>query len=133
MCSSDLAALLRLALGSGLDARRPGRILDEIGEDGCPLALGSRTWPHCEALKALAEEAARGGGALPVGIDAEATLAAVLARLLDAHLAPALAGGWIDHLDADDRPLSAAMPASTLYHVHFGLAAAIDLAGRPHP
>lgn len=136
--SAAVAALLRPAIAAGLD-RGSGRIVDEISEDGRLVAASSRAWPHAEALKALVEEAARGGTTLPAGLDAEATIAAVLARLCDAHLGPDLAGGWIDHLDAADRPLSRAMPASTLYHVHFGLAAAIDfaaarrLAGTPDP
>ncbi|MGF1611083.1 MAG: hypothetical protein ACFCUQ_16885, partial [Kiloniellales bacterium] len=67
---------------------------------------------------ALAGEAARGATGLEGGI------AAILERLLTAHCRAG--GGWVDHLDADDRPISKAMPASTLYHLTFGLTAVED-------
>ena len=120
--TEPVAALLRLALGAGFEPAS-GRVVDAIGEDGRVRARSSRTWPHTEALKAVCEEKSRGGGALPAGVSAESVIAALLGRLERVHLPETLPGGWMDHVDADDRPLVATLPASTLYHLHFGLAA----------
>lgn len=114
--SAPVAALLGLATRAGLDAER-GRIVDEIGEDGRLAAASSRSWPHAEALKALTGEAARGAAGL------EGPIAAILARLCDVYCRADLGGGWVDHVDAEDRPISRVMPASTLYHVYFGMSA----------
>lgn len=120
--SVPVAALLRLALGAGFEPAS-GRVVDAIGEDGRVRARSSRTWPHTEALKAVSEERRRGGGALPAGVSADSVIAALLGRLERVHLPETLPGGWMDHVDADDRPLVATLPASTLYHLHFGLTA----------
>lgn len=114
--SSSVAALLGLAMRAGLDTER-GRIVDEIGEDGRLLSASSRSWPHAEALKALTGEANRGAAGL------EGPIAAILARLCDVYCRSDLDGGWVDHVDADDRPISRVMPASTFYHVYFGMTA----------
>ncbi|NLH82168.1 MAG: mannose-6-phosphate isomerase [Phyllobacteriaceae bacterium] len=111
-----VAPLIRTALDKGID-RATGRIVDEIGEDGRLLRASSRSWPHAEACKALATEILRGRGELA------GDLVAVAARLLEAHCRTEFHGGWIDHLDAEDAPMSPAMPASTLYHVYGGLKA----------
>jgi mannose-6-phosphate isomerase len=119
---ASVEALIALAMTAGLD-RDSGRIVDEIGEDGQVRRASSRAWPHAEALKALASEAGRGDRRQEVAITA------ILERLMTAHCRPG--GGWVDHLDADDRPISRVMPASTLYHLYFGLTAVEDwLAGR---
>lgn len=117
--SAPVAALLRLAVQAGLDAAR-GRIVDEIGEDGRLVSASSRSWPHAEALKALTGEAALGVAGL------EASIAAILTRLVDVYCRADLGGGWIDHVDAEDRPISRIVPASTLYHVYFGMTAVED-------
>lgn len=115
--------LIRTALTEGLD-RATGRIVDEIGEDGRLRRASSRSWPHAEACKALATEIRRGRTELAED------LVAVARRLLDAHCRAEFRGGWIDHLDAEDTPLSPAMPASTLYHVYNGLKAVESVFGR---
>ncbi len=120
--SEAVAALIALATRAGLEAAR-GRVIDEIGEDGRARAVSSRSWPHAEALKALTEEAAHGetrhADAVP----------AILTRLSDLYCPADLNGGWVDHLDAEDLPISKVMPASTLYHLFFGIAAVEDFAG----
>ena len=118
--SAPVGALLMLARRAGLDAAT-GRIVDEIGEDGALRRASSRSWPHAEALKALTTEAALSGAA------PDPAIAAILTRLLDVYCHPELGGGWIDHVDEGDRPLSTVMPASTLYHLYFGLTSVGDL------
>jgi len=114
--SDRVEPLIRTALDKGCD-RATGRIVDEIGEDGRLRRASSRSWPHAEACKALATEIERGRTEL------SGNLVAVARRLLDAHCRAEFQGGWIDHLDAEDAPLSPAMPASTFYHVYNGLKA----------
>jgi mannose-6-phosphate isomerase len=111
-------ALITMATRHGVNLET-GRIVDEIAEDGALRAGSSRCWPHCEALKALAEEITRG--------DAQWTgkMRKIGGRLLDRYCPSELHGGWIDWRDADDRPISKHMPASSLYHIYFGLDAAI--------
>lgn len=121
--SAPVGALLRLAVERGLDPIR-GRIVDEIGEDGRTRSAASRSWPHAEALKALTTEASLGARA------PDPAVAAILARLLDHYCRSELGGGWIDHLDEAERPISKAMPASSLYHLYFGLTSVVDLVGR---
>ena len=112
--SEPVAALIGMAVRKGLDVPR-GRIVDEIGEDGQVRAASSRSWPHAEALKALTEEAALGNG------DHSHAIAPILIRLRDIYCRRELNGGWFDHVDGEDRPISKIMPASTLYHVYFGI------------
>jgi mannose/cellobiose epimerase-like protein (N-acyl-D-glucosamine 2-epimerase family) len=109
-----------MAVRYGLDRDR-GRIVDEMDEAGRIRSTSSRAWPHAEALKALAAEAARGDAQ---SLDA---VAPILRRLCDVHCRAELGGGWVDHVDADDLPISRVMPASTLYHVYFGVTAAAAL------
>lgn len=118
--SGPVGALLGLARRAGLDAAT-GRIVDEIGEDGALRRASSRSWPHAEALKALTTEAALSGGA------PDPAIAAILTRLLTVYCRPELGGGWIDHVDEGDRPISTVMPASTLYHLYFGITSVGDL------
>lgn len=113
--SAPVTALLRLARDRGLDVGR-GRIVDEIGEDGRVRRASSRSWPHAEALKALMIEATSSGKSVDVAVPA------ILTRLLDVYCRSDLGGGWIDHVDETDRPLSSVMPASTLYHLYHGVA-----------
>jgi mannose-6-phosphate isomerase len=121
--TAAVAAILRFAAGRGLDAAC-GRIVDEIGEDGRTRSAASRSWPHAEALKALATEAMLAADA------PDPAVAAILTRLLDLYCRGELAGGWVDHCDEADRPISKVMPASTLYHLYFGLTSVVDLIWR---
>lgn len=121
--AGPVGALLGLARRAGLDAAT-GRIVDEIGEDGVLRRASSRSWPHAEALKALTTEAALSGSAPDPAITA---ITAILTRLLTVYCRPELGGGWIDHVDEGDRPISTVMPASTLYHLYFGITSVGDL------
>lgn len=112
--SEAVGRLLGLALSAGLDPST-GRIVDEIGEDGTLRHTSSRSWPHTEAVKALSTEVTVSGA------DHGPAIKAILMRLLGIYCRPELKGGWIDHVDADDRVVVKTMPASTLYHLYFGL------------
>lgn len=118
--SAAVERLLQLALSAGIDPLI-GRIVDEIGEDGHLRATSSRSWPHAEALKALTVETIAGRA------DHTAVLAAILDRLSTVYCRSELAGGWVDHVDETDSPVSKVMPASSLYHFYFGLTEALHL------
>jgi mannose-6-phosphate isomerase len=121
--SDPVKAMIEMAVRYGLTSPT-GRIVDEISEGGALRTSASRSWPHCEALKALAEETLRGAtrfsGSFP----------AIANRLLDRYCVSDLRGGWIDWLDADDCRISKEMPASSLYHIYYGFDAALDVLGR---
>lgn len=111
-----ICSLIAAALRAGFDVTR-GRVVDEIGEDGRVRSESSRSWPHAEALKALSEETKLGH------YDYSEIVASILTRLRGVYCVDRLDGGWVDHVDASDNPISRTMPASTLYHVYFGIAA----------
>lgn len=96
-------ALFRTARKQGFAP--DGSIFDALAPDGAILQPSHRIWPHCEAIKAAAT---RGDTAL-----AEAMAAALMRHFLDRPFA----GGWIDHVSAEGRPLVDYVPASTLYHL----------------
>ncbi len=112
--SAVVERLIALAISAGLDVER-GRIVDEIGENGSLRRATSRSWPHAEALKSLMTEAAINRH------PPDPSAAAILSRLLEVYCRPDLGGGWIDHVDSEDRALASVMPASTLYHLYFGI------------
>jgi mannose-6-phosphate isomerase len=116
-----VSALISMARRCGLSAA-DGRIINEIDEIGVVRDSASRCWPHTEALKALAEEALRGD---PTCLS---DMGRIAGRLLDRYCPDRLAGGWIDFLDEQDRPASQSMPASSFYHIYFGLDALAKVA-----
>ncbi|RAS07162.1 mannose-6-phosphate isomerase type 3 [Ensifer adhaerens] len=111
--SEVIRRLMSLAIQKGLDTST-GRIVDEIDETGFVTNACSRSWPHAEALKALT-----------LGVEPKELvtplLTVILRRLLDQYCPPTLQGGWCDHLNDQDCPISRTMPASTLYHLYFGI------------
>jgi mannose/cellobiose epimerase-like protein (N-acyl-D-glucosamine 2-epimerase family) len=110
-----ISCLIDAGLRTGLEVAR-GRIVDEIGEDGEVRSASSRFWPHGEAVKALTDETRNGSK------DYSAMIASILTHLRAVYCLDRLDGGWIDHVDASDNPISKTMPASTLYHAYFGIA-----------
>lgn len=117
-----VAGLLASALRCGVDPSS-GRICDAALEDGTLVQASSRAWPHAEALKSLAVERARGWGAAPLaGLETD-LVERIATRLFTLYCPPTLGGGWIDQRDAEDRPQSTRMPASSLYHLYFGFRA----------
>ncbi len=105
----DIAANLYRAGTSALDAR--GLAPQSVHVDGRPVDATRRTWPQTEALKAHITMLDMGGHS-----DSTPALQ-TFAALFDDYLTPAPAGGWIDHYDADGRPMVDSMTAATGYHV----------------
>lgn len=116
--------LMRIAGNFGL-TRSTGRIVDEIGEDGAVRSPSSRCWAHTEAIKALAEEIRRGYSAHAH------VITAVAERLMTVYCRESLRGGWIDHVGEGDISISSFMPASSLYHIYFGISALTALTMTP--
>ena len=104
-------ALLAHVERCGIDAA--GLLPDEVTADGRVRKPSRRLWPMTEAIKAYAVEGRR-------------DRAAALAGLLHKHfLSGVVAGGWMDRLDAEGRPATDVMPASSLYHL-LGAVAELD-------
>ena len=62
--------------------------------------------------------------------EAAARAAQTIDRLLAVFLGRPVAGGWIDHVDANGSPIVDTMPASTLYHVFLAAAEADRVWGK---
>lgn len=92
-----------------------GLIVDEVDADFRVVKPSHRIWPHTEAIKAAVS---RGDAAL-AGRMGDALLTHFLDR--------PFAGGWIDQIGADRRPLVDYVPASTLYHLFLAAAEATPL------
>jgi len=98
-------------------ARRHGRsgdglIFDELAAPDRRVQKNShRLWPHTEAIKAAATRHADGDSA--AAAMADEMVAILFGRFLDRPFA----GGWIDHIDAQGKPLVDYVPASSLYHL----------------
>jgi mannose/cellobiose epimerase-like protein (N-acyl-D-glucosamine 2-epimerase family) len=100
-------------------ARSPeGRplVLDGVDPDGVPVLPTRLLWPQTEAIKAevariefLADPGAR------TRLDGH--LDALFHHWLDADT-----GLWVNQLDADNRPVPAALPVRVLYHIVLALA-----------
>jgi len=102
-------ALYRYANRHGYDAK--GFVVDELSADGSQKTRSRRLWPVTEAIRCNVVEGIRGRS---LCLDR----AAALAKLLhSSFLEPAIAGAWIDRLDATGRPASDFVPASSLYHL----------------
>ena len=87
-------------------------------DDGRVHKTSRRCWPHTEAIKAEVAAAETGDE------QAAARAAQTIDRLLAVFLGRPVAGGWIDHVDANGAPIVDTMPASTLYHVFLAAAEA---------
>ncbi len=103
------AALYAHAMRHGIGA--DGVLVDDLRDDGQIVRASRRVWPQTEAIKAHAVAFEAGDAA------AAARAARLIARLFAVFLDRPVRGGWIDHVDAENRPLVAFMPASTLYHL----------------
>jgi mannose/cellobiose epimerase-like protein (N-acyl-D-glucosamine 2-epimerase family) len=89
---------------------------DAVLDDGRVLDGRSRTWPNTERIKAgVALFELDGRDPRPI-FEQSARL------LLERYLAHVPRGTWIDQFAADGTPLSAAIPASTLYHLFLAFA-----------
>jgi mannose/cellobiose epimerase-like protein (N-acyl-D-glucosamine 2-epimerase family) len=102
-----------------------GFVVDEVLDDGRVHRPSRRCWPQTESIKA--EVAAFESG----DRDAAGRAAQRIDRLLEVFLGRPVAGGWIDHVDANGASIVDFMPASTLYHVFLAAAEADRVWGRP--
>ncbi|WOJ89480.1 AGE family epimerase/isomerase [Methylocapsa polymorpha] len=94
-----------------------GLVFDELATDMSVLKQSHRIWPHAEGAKAaVASRLLFREGAAP------RFASTMISALLDHFLDKPFAGGWIDHIGADGKPLVDYVPASSLYHVFFAAA-----------
>jgi N-acylglucosamine 2-epimerase/mannose-6-phosphate isomerase len=102
--------LVAFAEAHGVDPHS-GATFDVIRDDGLVLDGRSRTWPNAERIQA--------GAALfeLEDRDPRPVFEQSGRLLLERYLAHEPRGTWIDQFSADGTPLSATIPASTLYHV----------------
>lgn len=108
--------LYRHAASFGHDPE--GFIVDELDVTGHVTKPSRRVWPHAEGVKANAVEHEHGRPGSP------AQAHRLLDVLLERFLSVSTAGGWMDRLTEHGAPADSYMPASTLYHVIFAVAAA---------
>jgi mannose/cellobiose epimerase-like protein (N-acyl-D-glucosamine 2-epimerase family) len=102
-----------------------GFVVDQLLDDGRVHKASRRSWPHTEAIKAEAAAAEAGDG------EAGPRAARTIDRLFAAFLGRPVAGGWIDHVDANGVRIVDSIPASTLYHVILAAAEADRVWGKP--
>lgn len=95
---------------------KTGLIHDEVRRDGQVVSDAHRSWPQTERIKALV---ARGEDAGQWDVSA---ILVALDALWHNYIAPAPAGGWIDHVSRDGSPRVKAIPASTFYHLFLAYA-----------
>jgi mannose-6-phosphate isomerase len=101
--------LYDFGLRHGLDAH--GFAIDECDRSGQQVRRSRRAWPQTELIKGHLTRAREGDAA------AADAAAAVTLDFLGSYLATDVPGLWMDQFDADGRGMSAAAPATTLYHV----------------
>jgi mannose/cellobiose epimerase-like protein (N-acyl-D-glucosamine 2-epimerase family) len=87
-----------------------GTVRSAVHEDGKSASNASRVWAQTETIRALSREDPK--GSIWPGL-----ITKVTDHLFALHLPPALNGGWIDLVDAQNRAAIDYMPASTLYHL----------------
>lgn len=108
--SHEVRALVTFAETHGVDPKT-GLTYMRVTEDGRPTDPSSRTWPNNERLKGHLALYELGGHDPIPALDA----------CCDVHFRYFLntqpQGLWIDQFDAEGRPLTQVVPASTLYHV----------------
>ena len=116
-------ATLHQAMERGRNPRT-GLLVEEMAADGTALVATSRLWSATEMLKA-----AVAGYELSNRTDGAEAIVAAADLIFDRHLAGVRPGLWIDRVDAEGRPHSANVPASTLYHLFVAFAELDRVAG----
>lgn len=120
---AEAARLYDFGLRHGLDAR--GFAIDECDRSGRQVRRSRRAWPQTELIKAYVARARAGD---ETAADAAA---AVTLDFLDSYLATDVPGLWMDQFDEDGRGVTAAVPATTLYHVAVAFRELMLLAATP--
>ena len=106
--SGEAAALYAFANAHGVDPRN-GLAVDVVNRRGETLEASTRLWPQTEAIKAHIAQAR------------DQATGPIVGRLFERFLAPAPAGGWHDHFDAQGARKSRSIPASSFYHLFMAL------------
>lgn len=119
----EAEALVGFAEKFGVD-QQSQVTFQQIRDDGAPLDRGSRAWPNTERIKGWL------GLYELTGADPRAAAAGSTRLLLDRYFADCAPGAWIDHFDAEGRPISKTAPASTFYHVFLAFAELLRLEPR---
>jgi N-acylglucosamine 2-epimerase/mannose-6-phosphate isomerase len=119
-CTHQVRALVDFGERFGVD-RATGVTFNQVSDTGTPIDRASRTWPNTERIKAQV--------ALHdlFGEDSSGRIAQSVRLLLDRYLATSRAGLWVDLFDEGRQPMSATVPASTLYHVFLAFAEVLRL------
>jgi mannose-6-phosphate isomerase len=106
---AEAARLYDFGVRHGLDAS--GFAVDECDRAGRQMRRSRRAWPQTELIKAYVARARAGDAAA-----AEAAASVTLA-FLGSYLDTEVPGLWMDQFDAEGRGMTAAAPATTLYHI----------------
>ncbi len=120
--ADTMAGLYRFATAHGV-AAGSGLVLDGVSRAGRVVRGSARLWPQTEALKAHAVMLRRGA-------ETGAAIAAVVGNLRERYLCGCPPGAWIDQLDAQQRPISTAIPTSSFYHLMTAYAELQECRGR---
>lgn len=106
---AEAARLYDFGVRHGLDAQ--SFAIDECDRSGRQVRRSRRAWPQTELIKGHITRARQGDAAA-----AEAA-AKVTLDFLASYLATDVPGLWMDQFDENGRGMTAAAPATTLYHV----------------
>lgn len=122
--ASDLARVLYASAERHGVAAETGLTYDQVDVDGAIVAASHRSWPQTEALKANLAMLELDG------VDTRSRIAACVDNLLDRYLDTIPRGVWIDHLDAQGRPMVDKIPSTTLYHLQLAFTELLRLRPR---
>ncbi len=113
--------LFDFARSAGSD-NRDELIVDEVLNDGTIKSPTHRLWPHAEAVKAHVAMYEWNGS-----LDAT-HLCATIDNIFEHFLTVPVSGTWFDRIDANNRPISAFVPASSMYHLMFAFSELLRIA-----
>ncbi len=106
---AEADALYDYAVRFGLDEQ--GLAVDECDRQGRVVRASRRLWPQTELIKGHLTKAREGA---PGAAEAAADVAL---KMFDSYLATEVPGLWMDQFDAEGQGMTAAAPASSLYHI----------------
>jgi mannose/cellobiose epimerase-like protein (N-acyl-D-glucosamine 2-epimerase family) len=113
-----VASLADRAYAEGVD--RHGAVVEAVALDGSWRVESRRCWGTCEGLKAATSDF-ENGRTPDLAME---RVARFLYALRTLFLSSPFAGGWVDRLDAQGKPLVGYVPSTTLYHIFLATAEA---------
>jgi mannose-6-phosphate isomerase len=117
ICGGRVSSMADVLYRKGRGLTLPnGRIYLSHSLDGDVREPVHRCWGLTEALKAQLALVGSGGDTAIEAVNV------TFDRLWEDHVEAAVAGGWLDQLDASGTPISEDIPASTGYHLHLAFA-----------